>query len=62
MNQKKYLQITGVIFLVIALMHLFRIILRWEAVLDGWQVPSWLSMVAVVVAAYLSYQAHKLTK
>ena len=55
MSQRTYYSVTGVIFLIIALLHLGRVIYGWEAVIGGWAVPLWLSGVAVVVAGCLSY-------
>lgn len=62
LNQKTYLQVTGLIFTVIAVLHLLRVLMGWEANLAGWMVPGWLSIVAVVVAGYLAYSAYKLMK
>ena len=56
MSRKAYLTITAIIFLVIAILHLFRIILGWSPVVEGWTVPMWLSWVALVVAGWLGYE------
>lgn len=60
MSPKAFNSIVGVIFLVIALLHLLRLILGWEAVIGGWQVPQWASIVALVVGAYLGIEAFRL--
>lgn len=62
MQQRTYLQVTGLLFTVAAVIHLLRVFLGWEANLAGWVVPGWLSWVAVVVAGYLAYSAYKLMK
>lgn len=62
MNQKTYLQVTGLLFTVAALVHLLRAVLGWEASIAGWMVPGWLSWIAVVVAGYLAYSAYNLMK
>lgn len=56
MNPKTFSLVVGTIFLVIAALHLARILMGWEAVIAGWQVPFWVSGVAVVVAGYLGYR------
>lgn len=56
MSSKVYYKATATIFLVIAVLHLIRIVNGWEAELDGWAVPMWCSYVAVLVAGYLSYR------
>lgn len=48
--------VVGAIFLVIAALHLARILMGWEAGIAGWQIPLWVSWVGVVVAGYLGYQ------
>ncbi|MBI4127853.1 MAG: hypothetical protein HY459_02150 [Parcubacteria group bacterium] len=62
MNQKSYLKLVAVIFLVIAFLHLLRIVFSWEANIGGWAVPMWLSWAALVVAGYLSYRGFVLSK
>lgn len=57
MNRKTFSTVVGIIFSVIAVLHLLRAILGWNAVIGTFSVPMWLSWVAVVVAAYLAYSA-----
>lgn len=56
MNQKTFSLVAGIIFLLIAILHLARSIWGWEAVIAAWQVPMWASWAAVVVAGFLAYQ------
>ena len=60
MNQKTFLSISGVIFGVIAVMHLARIVQGWPAQIGMFEVPMWLSWVAMVVAGYLAFSACRL--
>lgn len=62
MNQKKYFTITAIIFLIIALLHLFRIIYGIEAVFGGWNVPLYFSWIGFIVAGFLSFSGFKLLK
>jgi len=62
MNQKMLTQIAGIIFTFIAAVHALRLALGWEAVLGGWVVPMWISLVAILVAGYLAYKTFKLMK
>lgn len=62
MTQKTYLKVTGLLFSVGAVVHLLRVVMGWSANLGGWDVPTWLSLVAVVVAGYLAYSAYNLMK
>ena len=62
MSQKSYLSVTGVIFFIIAILHLLRLVLGWEAVIGSWNVPTWVSCVALVLSGYLAFSAFKLSK
>ncbi|HWQ99929.1 MAG TPA: hypothetical protein VN397_03735 [Candidatus Methylomirabilis sp.] len=55
MKQDSYLKLTGAIFLVIAVLHAARLLFQWTASIGGWDVPMWLSGMALVVSAYLAY-------
>lgn len=55
MDQKNYLLVTSVIFLIIFVLHGARIFLGWEAMIGGWEVPMWLSWIAVVATGFLAY-------
>ncbi len=60
MSQKIFSLVAGLIFLLIAVMHVLRLALKWEAVLNGWSVPMWVSALAIVIAAYLAFEGLKL--
>jgi len=62
MSQKAYLKTAGSIFLLIAALHLLRLLLGWEAVFEGWVVPHWVSAVALAVSGYLAYEGFKLSR
>lgn len=59
-HMRTYLQISGVVFGVIALLHVFRLLLGWPAQIAGWAVPSWISWVAILAAGALSLWAFRL--
>ncbi len=54
-SEHRLLQIAGLIFLIIALMHLLRLAFGWQLILGSFEVPLWLSWFGVIVAGYLSY-------
>jgi len=60
MQQAAYNTITSVLFLVVALLHLLRIIFGWPAQIGDVSVPIWASWVAFVVAAALAYFGFRL--
>jgi hypothetical protein len=55
MEQRTFVMVAGVIFALVALIHLIRICLGWPAVIGGWSVPMWASWVALIVAGGLAY-------
>ncbi len=60
MTAKGYATITGIIFLLVALAHLLRVIVPWEFRVGIWDVPSWVSLIAVALAGYLSYTGFRI--
>ncbi len=61
MSQKMFSFVVGLVFLLVAVMHGLRLALRWEAVVNGWSVPMWVSALALAVAAYLAFEALKIS-
>jgi hypothetical protein len=55
MDQKTFTLLAGVIFAIVALLHLLRIYMGWPVVIGDWTVPMWVSWIALVVAGGLSY-------
>lgn len=62
MNQKTFSAIVAPIFLIIAVLHILRIVYGWTAVIGGWMLPLWLSWAALVISAYLAYTGFRLSK
>ena len=59
MSQKSYYSVTGIIFLIIALLHLLRIFNSWSAEIGTVTMPMWASWVAVLLAGCLAYHGLK---
>ena len=57
-----YITITVAIFTIIAVLHLARIVYGWEAMIGGWEMPMWVSWLAVLVAGGLAVKGWKLRK
>ncbi len=62
MSRRAYIITTGLIFFIIACLHLLRLITGWEAVFEGWAVPKWPSFAALLVAGYLAYEGCRLSR
>ena len=48
MQQKTFSAVVGAVFLIIALLHLARVVYQWDAFINVWFVPMWVSWVAIV--------------
>ena len=55
MGQKTFSMVSGVIFALMALLHLSRIYMGWPVVIGSWTAPMWVSWIGLVVAGGLSY-------
>ena len=55
MDQKTFSVVAGVIFALVALLHLLRIYMGWPVVIGTWTAPMWVSWIGLVVAGGLSY-------
>ncbi len=55
MDQKIFSIVAGVIFALVALLHLARIYVGWPVVIGGWSVPMWMSWIGLVFAGGLAY-------
>jgi uncharacterized membrane protein len=62
MKPRGYLIVSGVIFLVVAIMHLMRLISGWEITCDGSMVPMWISYAGLPLAGLLSIWAFRLAR
>ena len=62
MALKVYLVATAVVFSLVALIHLLRVLFRWDVVIAGWPAPLWLSWLALVVLVGLIIFAIKLIR
>ncbi len=57
-----YLQISGTIFGLIALLHIVRLLLHWPAQVGDWTVPFWVSWIAALAPGALSFWAFRLVR
>lgn len=55
MKQKDFSLVAGMIFLLVAIIHLSRIILQWQANIGGVEIPMWASWLGVGLAGFLAY-------
>ena len=60
MGHKTYSLTAGVVFLLIALCHALRVILRATFVAAGVSIPMWASVIAVILMGYLAFEGFRL--
>ncbi|OGI76139.1 hypothetical protein A3C67_01700 [Candidatus Nomurabacteria bacterium RIFCSPHIGHO2_02_FULL_42_19] len=62
MTKNNFVSVASFIFLIVGVMHALRLFNGWEVQLGGLLVPMWASWVAVLLAAYLTFQGFHLSK
>jgi len=62
MSRKSYMITTAIFFLIVAFLHLLRLIIGWEITMEGWPIPRWLNFIALLVTGYLAYEGFRLSR
>jgi hypothetical protein len=55
MNKRTYFFISGLVFAIVALVHLLRIINQFEVVIGTWSAPMVVSWIGFIATGILSY-------
>jgi hypothetical protein len=62
MSKDAFSRLAGAIFLTVAVVHALRLMLKWQVIVAGWQVPMWVSAVAFVIGVYLACEGLQIRK
>lgn len=62
LKQTDYIRVTGLIFLVVAVLHILRIFTGFEVEIANNELPVWVSIIGAAIAGYLAYSSQKLKK
>ena len=62
MKPRTFNVVAGTMFLIIALVHAWRLLAGWTAVINGWTVPQAVSWVAIGVFGALASAAFRLAR
>ncbi len=54
-SERTLLNATGIIFLIVALVHFIRITFGLQIILGDFMIPFWFSWVGIIITGYLSY-------
>ena len=60
MTVQIYAATSSIIFFLVAVLHLLRVVLQWDVQIGTWHFPMWASIVAVLVAGFLSFAGFRL--
>jgi hypothetical protein len=60
MTVQSYAAATSIIFLLVGVLHLVRVVLQWDVMIGTWHFPIWASVVAIIVAGFLSFAGYRL--
>jgi hypothetical protein len=52
---KSFTNLAIAIFILIAVVHLLRLILTWEVTVNGMVIPMWVSVIGLLIAGALAY-------
>jgi hypothetical protein len=52
---KPFTTIASVFFIIVALLHLLRLLQGWEIIINGMHLPLWVSVFGCVIPAVLAY-------
>lgn len=55
MTHQNYHKVAGTVFLIVALVHLWRVLTMTPVAFGTFFIPFWASWIAVLLAGYLSY-------
>ena len=59
-RERTYLMVAGVIFTIVAVVHIWRVFFGITVEIDGWTLPLWLSWIGVLITTYLAYTSFHL--
>ena len=60
MTVQIYAATSSIIFFLVAFLHLLRVVLQWDVLIGTWHFPMWASIVAVLIAGFLSFAGFRL--
>ncbi|OHA62977.1 MAG: hypothetical protein A3E07_00510 [Candidatus Wildermuthbacteria bacterium RIFCSPHIGHO2_12_FULL_45_9] len=59
LKEKNFFVAAGIIFTAIFAIHGARSLLQWQAWVQGWEVPLWLSWAAGALAAFMAVESFR---
>lgn len=60
MKQNTFNKIAGVVFIFAGGLHLVRVLMGWDMVIEGFLVPAWVSLFVAVIVLTLAFKAFRI--
>jgi hypothetical protein len=60
MTVRTYALTSSILFLLVAVLHLLRLVLQENVMIGSWHFPMWASIVAIAVSGFLSFAGFRL--
>jgi uncharacterized membrane protein len=57
MRKNSFNKIAAVVFIFAGGLHLVRVLLGWDMVINGFLVPAWASLIVAIIVLVLAYKA-----
>jgi len=57
MKKNTFYKVSGYLFLIVGLLHFVRAINGWSLAIDVYEIPVWMSWIAVILVWYLGIRA-----
>lgn len=54
MNKNSPLTVAGIIFTIVAIVHLLRLLFNWGMIINGYVIPMWFSVLGLIIATLLA--------
>ena len=62
MGHKTFIKVVTAFFGIVALFHALRLVMGWGAVIGGFHIPLWWSIIGLLVAGFLAWSGFKLNQ
>lgn len=62
MNKNTYIKVSGILFVVVFVLHLARVVENWSLEVQSYNIPVTVSVLAFLLTGYLGWAAFRLRK
>jgi hypothetical protein len=62
MSARTYVITASIVFVLVALVHLLRLFMQWQVIIDGHNLPMWTSVLGALVAGALGFAGFRVVQ